>query len=231
MEVMWLTTGVTLTAGQPVAVSASGTWTNAGASLTAAGDPTTTVTGGDCPLSGAPLLALIGRIGPTGTPFLIGASKSWTPPTSGVLYLAPQDNWYLTSDNAGSLSVSICVGAGASCSYSLTPASSDTIPAAGGTGLFTVTTGTGCAWTAATADTWIHVTSGSGPSSGTVNYAVDVNSGPARTGTITAAVKSSRSLRPRTRRKRVTPSPCSPGPRFPRGPEGRLQCGCPRECS
>jgi hypothetical protein len=41
-------------------------------------------------------------------PFLIGASKSFTPTTSGVLYLAPQDNWYYTWDNAGSLSVGIC---------------------------------------------------------------------------------------------------------------------------
>jgi hypothetical protein len=187
VETLWQTTGVTLTAGQPVAITASGTWTDAGVSLTAAGHPTATVTGPNCPLSGAPLLGLIGRIGPAGTPFLIGASNVWTPSTSGVLYLAPQDNWYTTWDNAGSLSVSICLDAGGGgCSYSLTPESNGTIAATGGSGAFTVTTGTGCAWTAATTDSWIHVTSGSGPSSGTVSYAVDVNTGPTRTGAITA---------------------------------------------
>ena len=187
VETLWQTTGVTLTAGQPVAITASGNWTDAGVSLTAAGHPTATVTGPNCPLSGAPLLGLIGRIGPAGTPFLIGASTAWTPSTSGVLYLAPQDNWYTTWDNAGSLSVSICLDAGGGgCSYSLAPESSGTIASGGGSGAFTVTTSTGCAWTAATTDSWIHVTSGSGPSSGTVSYAVDVNTGPARTGAITA---------------------------------------------
>jgi hypothetical protein len=189
VEPMWQPTGITLTAGQPVAITASGTWSNAGVSLTAAGHPTVTVTGDNCPLSGAPLLALVGRIGPTGAPFLIGTSASFTPATSGVLYLAPQDNWYETWNNAGSLSVSVCVGSGTSCSYALTPTSSGTIPAAGGGGSFTVTTGTGCAWTATTPNSWIHITSGSGPSSGTVTYVVDVNSGTARTGTITVGDK------------------------------------------
>jgi hypothetical protein len=189
VETMWQATGVTLTAGQPVVIAASGTWTDAGVTLTAAGHPTVTVTGTNCPLSGAPLLALIGRIGPTGAPFLIGASKSFTPATSGVLYLAPQDNWYTLWDNAGSLSVSVCLGAGGSCSYSLSPTSSGTIPVGGGSGSFTVTTETGCAWSAAASASWIHVTSGSGPSSGTVNYVVDVNPGSARTGSITVGDK------------------------------------------
>jgi hypothetical protein len=109
VEPMWQPTGVTLTAGQPVVITASGTWTDAGVTLTAAGHPGVTVSGGNCPFpGGAPLLSLIGRIGPTGTPFLIGATMSFTPPTSGVLYLAPQDNWYLLWDNAGSLSVAVC---------------------------------------------------------------------------------------------------------------------------
>jgi hypothetical protein len=183
---MFQTTGMTLTAGQAVTVSASGTWSDTGVSLTAAGSATATVTGTNCPLSGAPLMALIGRIGPTGAPFLIGASKTFTPTATGVLYLAPQDNWYLTSDNAGILNVSVCLDAGGGCTFALNPTSSGTLAAGGGGGSFVVTTGTGCAWTATTTDGWIHVTTAGGTSSGTVSYTVDVNTGAARTGTITA---------------------------------------------
>jgi alpha-D-ribose 1-methylphosphonate 5-triphosphate synthase subunit PhnG len=183
---MWQTTGITLTAGQPVTVTATGAWSDAGVSLAADGSATTTVTGTNCPLSGQPLMALIGRVGTTGTPFLIGASKSWTPTTSGVLYLAPQDNWYTTWDNAGTLSVDICAGATGGCTYALTPTASGTVAAGGGGGSLTVTTGTGCVWTATTGESWIHITAGSGPGSGTVSYAVDLNTGAARTGTITA---------------------------------------------
>jgi hypothetical protein len=131
-------------------------------------------------------MALIGRIGPTGTPFLIGASMTLTPPTTGVLYLAPQDNWYQTSDNAGSLSVSVCLDNGGGCTFALNPTASGTIAAGGGGGSFVVTTGTGCAWTATTTNSWIHVTAGSGPSSGSVTYTVDLNTDAARTGTISA---------------------------------------------
>ena len=190
VEPMWQSTGVTLTAGQPVTITASGTWSDAGVMLTAAGHPSVTVAGTNSPYpAGAPLLSLIGRIGPGGAPFLIGASSSFTPAASGVLYLAPQDNWYTLWDNAGSLSVSICQSTGGGCTYTLSPTGSGTIPAGGGGGSFTVTTGTGCAWTAATTDSWIHVTSGSGSASGTVTYTVDANPGAARAGTITVADK------------------------------------------
>jgi hypothetical protein len=108
VETLWQTTGISLTAGQPVTVTTAGSWTDAGISLTGDGNPLVTVTGPNCPLSGQPVLALIGRIGATGTPFLVGATRTFTPTTSGVLYLAPQDNWYTTWDNTGSLSVTIC---------------------------------------------------------------------------------------------------------------------------
>ena len=105
---MWMSTGVLLTVGQPVTIAATGTWSNAGVPLTADGHPTATVTGGDCPLSGQPLMALLGRVGADGTPFHVGTSKTFTPTANGVLYLVPQDNWYTTWDNAGSLSVTVC---------------------------------------------------------------------------------------------------------------------------
>jgi hypothetical protein len=182
---MWQSTGITLTAGQGVTISASGTWVDAGVSYSPAGHASTTLTGTNCPLPGAKLMALVGRIGTNGTPFVIGATTTFTPSSTGVLYLAPQDNWYATSDNSGSLNVLVCLDLQPSCDFALSPASSGTIVSGGGSDSFTVTTGTGCTWTAATSSSWIHITSGSGTSSGTVSYTVDANAGASRTGTIT----------------------------------------------
>ncbi|HSK70319.1 MAG TPA: BACON domain-containing carbohydrate-binding protein, partial [Pyrinomonadaceae bacterium] len=57
----------------------------------------------------------------------------------------------------------------------------------GGSGNFTVNTGAGCAWTAASNASWITITSGaSGSGSGTVSYSISANSGGERSGTITA---------------------------------------------
>ncbi len=74
------------------------------------------------------------------------------------------------------------------CSYSIVPDNA-TFTAAGGTGSFDVTTGTGCNWTAVSNDSWIIVTGGgSGSGNGAVDYSVDPNpSSVPRSGTITAA--------------------------------------------
>lgn len=73
------------------------------------------------------------------------------------------------------------------CSFTLNPASAS-YGASGGTGQFTITaSGGSCAWTATSNASWLTITSGaSGTGSGTVGYSVAVNSGAARTGTITA---------------------------------------------
>ncbi|HUQ94464.1 MAG TPA: choice-of-anchor C family protein [Bryobacteraceae bacterium] len=72
------------------------------------------------------------------------------------------------------------------CAFSLSP-TTQAFQSAGGSGQTTVTTTTGCAWTATTTADWIGLTqgaSGSGP--GTVTFSVAANStGPARSGTIT----------------------------------------------
>jgi YD repeat-containing protein len=115
LTAMWQGTGVTVTAGQTVSVTANGTWTS-GTAFTANGDPATVVEGTNCPLSGAHLMALVGKVGVNGTPFLIGQARTFTAPASGELYLAPNDNWYSLWDNSGSLSVAVCVSAtGAAC--------------------------------------------------------------------------------------------------------------------
>jgi PKD repeat protein len=120
-SLLWPSTGISVTAGQTVTITATGTWSNAGVSLTAAGNASDVVAAGpDVPLGGAPRMALIGRIG-TGAPFVVGASLQITAQTSGVLSLTPNDEWYFRSDNAGSLSVAVCVGSGAvTCSVGAT---------------------------------------------------------------------------------------------------------------
>lgn len=74
------------------------------------------------------------------------------------------------------------------CTYALSPSSSS-VDGAAHTGSFSVTSGSGCAWTAASNASWITITSGaSGSANGTVAYSVAANtSSSQRTGTITAA--------------------------------------------
>jgi hypothetical protein len=73
------------------------------------------------------------------------------------------------------------------CTYTISPAGAD-IVGPGGTGSVSVTTSSGCSWTATSNNTWITVTGGSsGSGNGTVNYSVAGNNGPARNGTITIA--------------------------------------------
>jgi M6 family metalloprotease-like protein len=76
--------------------------------------------------------------------------------------------------------------AGTSCSYSINPTSAS-VTAGGGTGSFNVTSAAGCAWTASSDSSWLHVTAGaSGSGNGSVSYSVDANGGAARAGHITA---------------------------------------------
>jgi hypothetical protein len=73
------------------------------------------------------------------------------------------------------------------CVTTISP-SSQSLPAAGGSGSFSVNAGSGCAWTAAAKAPWITLTSGeSGTGGGTVQFTVAPNSSAARIGTITAA--------------------------------------------
>jgi hypothetical protein len=111
VEAMWQDMGLTVQAGDVLTITASGTWQHAGQTLTAAGDAAQVVTGPNTPLPGGPLLALVGRIGAAGPPFRVQSGQPIPVTTSGALYLTANDNWYATWDNAGSLTVSLCVGA------------------------------------------------------------------------------------------------------------------------
>ncbi|MGC2238939.1 MAG: BACON domain-containing carbohydrate-binding protein [Pyrinomonadaceae bacterium] len=72
------------------------------------------------------------------------------------------------------------------CSFTLSAPSAN-VPDSSSTGGFTVNSGAGCMWTASSNDSWINITSGnSGSGSGDVTFSVQMNTGQARTGTITA---------------------------------------------
>ncbi|NOT50037.1 MAG: hypothetical protein HOP10_02025 [Chitinophagaceae bacterium] len=75
----------------------------------------------------------------------------------------------------------------AGCGTVVTPASSPSIPAAGGTGSFNINvTPNTCSWSASETLTWVTITSPlSGTGDGTLSYTVAANTGGPRSGTIT----------------------------------------------
>jgi hypothetical protein len=117
----WQDSGVAITQGQKVSLRASGEWTGQmefvskenfivhwkGPDGGFAVDPARaslfllpSVLGG----------ALVGKIGPAGAPFLVGASLDLIAPASGNLFLAMNDDQGMLKDNQGSVQVSISVG-------------------------------------------------------------------------------------------------------------------------
>ena len=85
-------------------------------------------------------------------------------------------------------------GGGPVCSYDVAPSTApDSYPHTGGNGSFGVTTTEDCEWNAITYSPWVHIDSGGGYGSGTVQYTVDANPGiSSRTGTIWVGGKSHR---------------------------------------
>jgi hypothetical protein len=87
-----------------------------------------------------------------------------------------------TTGSTGAYSISLL--SSTSCSYSINPAS-QSVAAAGGSSSFGISAPAGCTWTALSNAGWI-TTSSSGSGNGTINYSVAANTGPARSGTISA---------------------------------------------
>lgn len=111
----WYDTGISVSAGNVVMVSASGSvyigWLS-DASLeyeTPAGCPgfSTSAPPGPFLAPDLPAWSLIGRIGPSGAPFEIGTGVTFTAPTSGELYLSMNDNYF--DDNYGSWTVEVTI--------------------------------------------------------------------------------------------------------------------------
>lgn len=97
-----------------------------------------------------------------------------------VLVVTAQDSAYGSGSDV--LTVTRCV-------YGISPMGAE-YPSGGGNGSVSVSTSSGCGWTAASNASWLTVTSGaSGSGNGVVNYTVGANSGVERTGTLTVAGK------------------------------------------
>lgn len=76
---------------------------------------------------------------------------------------------------------------GQACSFSLS-STNQSFPASGGAGTVSVSTTSGCGWTAASNSSFIALTSGAtGTGDGTASFSVAANAGAARTGTLTIA--------------------------------------------
>ena len=105
------------------------------------------------------------------------------------LVLGRQTGSGLVSVSAGGsrINLSLQVAPGAACSFVLS-ATTSTFGAAGGNGTVSVTTPTGCAWTAVSNASWITINFGaSNSTNANVGYAVAPDTGAARAGTIIIA--------------------------------------------
>jgi hypothetical protein len=118
-------------------------------------------------------------LAPNGDVIIAGYTDSHDFPTPGTP--APSSG----PDSAG-IVVRIS-GLPSQCTYTVTP-SSVSFDAAGGTGVISVTTAAGCAWSAHVNGTFFDITGGqAGSGNGTVSFRVIANSYASRTGTITVA--------------------------------------------
>ncbi len=129
-------------------------------------------------------------------PWIAVSNAAWIAVTGGETGSGNGQVGYAVSTNVGvARSGTIGVGgqtftvyqAGTDCSYSLDQAGVS-VPGGGSTGSFSVSAPAGCPWTASTAQTWLHVTSGAaGVGPGAVSFTVDPNTAAARSGTIFVA--------------------------------------------
>ncbi len=134
----------------------------------------------------------------TGCAWTAGSNASWISVTSGaagsgngpVSYTAAANT--TTSSRTGTLTIAgqTLTVTQVACSYTLSPTTQN-IAAVGGAANATVSTTSGCPWTAAPNATWLSITSGgSGSGNGPVNYSAATNTlTTPRTGTLTIAGK------------------------------------------
>ena len=142
--------------------------------------------------------ASFGMTSPTGCAWTASSSDGWVTITAGGSGSGSGTISYTVASNPtiNARSATITAGGqvysitqdGIACTYSLSP-SSNNFDSNGGGASFTMTSPTGCAWTASSSDGWITITAGaSGSGNGTISYTVASNGTiNSRSGTITAA--------------------------------------------
>ena len=119
----------------------------------------------------------------TRVPYFSNPNLTYGSPASPLGTTSTSNNTQVLNQNAYTLA-NFRATAG-SCSFALSP-TSVSVAAGTSTGSVSVTAATSCAWNTAANAAWLSVLSTSGTAgSGTLNYSVAANTGPARTGTIT----------------------------------------------
>jgi hypothetical protein len=195
---------VSFTVAANTGAARTGTLTIAGRTMTvtqaAAGAPACTFTIAQ-PSLNAPAAASSGTVAVTSGPTCAWAATSnatWITITAGATGVGNGSVGYSIAANTGAArtgtisiagqTFTVTQAAGAApCAPSIMPLS-QSVPASASSGTVTVTSGAGCAWTAASNATWLTVTSGAtGTANGTVGYSVAANTGAARSGTLTIA--------------------------------------------
>jgi hypothetical protein len=115
----WTDTGIALTAGQKVTVTAAGRIYIGALSNPALdyetpdGQPWPVCASGTSLVfiaPGLPCWSLIGKIGPAGTPFKVGSSTYFTAASSGEFYLGVNDNYF--PDNRGAWTATVVISGG-----------------------------------------------------------------------------------------------------------------------
>ncbi|MBL8219605.1 MAG: S-layer homology domain-containing protein [Bryobacterales bacterium] len=135
----------------------------------------------------------------SGCNWTASSNNAWITVTSGSSGSGNGTVFFTVQPNTGALRTGTITAAGLTftitqnagvCTYTLNPTSAS-FSSASETGSVSVTAGTGCTWTASSANSWIQVTAGqSGSGNGTVAYLVHANTGAARNGSITIAGQS-----------------------------------------
>jgi Putative binding domain, N-terminal len=195
------TTGFSV-AANTAATSRTGTLTIAGSTFTVTQSGTTTCAFSISPASQS--VAASGSAGSVAVTTTAGCAwtsvsgGSWVTVTSGASGSGSGSTGFSVAANTATTARSVTVTiagktftvnqAAAACSYTVTPASV-TAAAAGSSGAIGVTTQSGCAWSGTSPVGWITL-NGTGPGSGNVSYTVAVNTGAARTATLTIGGKS-----------------------------------------
>ncbi|HEY9404595.1 MAG TPA: carboxypeptidase regulatory-like domain-containing protein [Pyrinomonadaceae bacterium] len=106
-----------------------------------------------------------------------GGNYTITPAKANYAFTPPS----ATISNLGANQSGVNFTGRLSCAYSVTPISTQSFPASGGAGSFSIVTSAGCPWSAISLDpSWITITNGGGTGSGTVTYTVAPNTGAAR---------------------------------------------------
>jgi RHS repeat-associated protein len=130
-----------------------------------------------------------------GCPWTATSNASWLSVTSAPSSTGSATINYSVAANSGQQRAGVITVGGqtftvtqapnqASCTFALNP-SSWQYPVEGGTGSFSITTGAGCHWDAATTYGWITITSAAtGTGSGAVGFTVQANNDNSRGGTI-----------------------------------------------